>query len=369
MLVQPILYNIAAFDASHTQTFKFFVNGGDRVASNKLIIRKNDSSQEVVYERIATTFSLENLYDPSDATYPNALENGQYYQAVIITYNEAGGSGDSSVESLPIQFYCYTQPTFDFINLPTGNIVQGSNYTFSVQYSQTENEPLSQYNFSLYDTSNNLVATSGAVYTGSTTVPIEISYTFDGFLNGERYKLLVAGQTAEGTLISTPVIFIDIAYNTPEIFSPMYVTNNCDGGYISVQSNLILLDGSYEGGQPTYIDGSAIDLSNSDDSVTWGQNYTIPDDFSVVVWGYNFINDEDIIILKDENGDIVRVQYKEESGECWFELFVYYVEDSETHLCYEIMSNVLMLPESSYNIQMAFRCIDGLYDVWCNITE
>ena len=369
MLVQPILYNIAAFDASNIQTFKFFVNGGDRVKSNKLIIKTNDANPTVVYEHTVTTFSLENIYDPNDADYPNALSNGEYYQAIVITYNDDNGGGDSSVESLPIQFYCYTQPVFNFINLPTGNIIEGSNYTFEVQYHQSEGEPLSQYNFSLYDTSNNLVATSGAVYTGDDSGDLVISYTFDGFLNGERYKLIVAGQTAENTLISTPDIFIDIAYNIPEIFSPMYVTNNCDGGYISVQSNLILLDGVYDGEQPTYIDNSAIDLSNSEDSVTWNQNYTIPDDFSVVVWGYNFINGEDIIILKNDSGDTIRIKYMEDNGECWFELFAYHNIDSETHLYYEIMSNILMLPASSYNIQMAFRCVGGLYDIWCNITE
>lgn len=359
MLIQPILYNVAAFDATHSQVFKFFVNGGDLVTKNKLIIKTNDTEQETVYDEEITTYDLWHTLPA------NTLTNGLYYQATVITYNS---NGESSAESLPIQFYCYTQPSFDFINLPTGNIVEGSNYTFQVQYNQDESEPLSQYNFSLYDISNNLVATSGNVYTGVITVPLIISYLFDGFLNGETYRLVVTGQTSEGTLITTQTISISIAYDAPEIFSPIYVTNNCDGGYISVQSNLILIDGAYSGDTPTYIDNSAIDLTNGD-SVIWNNNIEIPDNYSVVVWGKDFINGEDIVILKNDNNDIVKVKYMEDNGQCWFELFVYYNQDEDAHVIYECMSNLLTIPQSDYTIIMAFRCVDCLYDIWCNMTE
>ena len=361
MLIQPILYNMSAFDASHEQKFTFYVSGGDQVVANTLTIKTNDSDPVIVYSERQNTYRLEHTL-PADT-----LTNGTYYQAVITTYN---ANDESSVESDPIQFYCYTQPTFNFISLPSSNILSSSVYTFQVKYEQDENEPLSQYNFSLYDMYNNLVATSGAVYTGVTTVPLIVEYQFDGFINGQSYVLVATGQTSEGTKLITSSVTLSVSYEVPSSFSPMFLTNNCEGGYIVIQSNLIIIDGAYsQSGTPTYIDNSAVSLLQDGESVTWDSNYILPDNYSVVVWGRNFINGENILQFTNDNGDLVIVKYCEDNGSCWFETYIYMYDDINQYVAYECMSNVLDNISSSTNIAFILRHVNGLYDIWCNINE
>ena len=96
-LTQPLLYSTAAFDATKTHDFEFFVVGGSQVVANTLTIKTNSTSGTPVQ-----------VYSARQATYrfvhtlpANTLTNGTYYQATLTTEDDAG---NKSTPSLPIQF-------------------------------------------------------------------------------------------------------------------------------------------------------------------------------------------------------------------------------------------------------------------------
>ena len=157
----PVLNPVAAFDATRPMTFTFSSVGGNQVVANKLTI-KNATTLEVLYENTVQSFSLDHVLPE------NTLLNGLYYQAAVVVYD---ASGAASASSLPIQFYCFSEPTFTLANLTDGDNITTSTYSFVAQYEQIENELLNQYSFVLYDSEDQQLATSGVQYVGSTSLP------------------------------------------------------------------------------------------------------------------------------------------------------------------------------------------------------
>ena len=183
-LTKPSLYPVAAFDASREQQFKFYSQGGSQVTGNILTI-KNNATLAQVYKQTVTSFAYIHTLPA------NTLVNGTRYQATIQTID---AQGNISVESDPILFYCYTQPTLTFTNMPPSNNIPNASFEFEAQYNQAESEQLAQYRFNLYDTQGDLVATSGTKYIQSQPVPTALAYTFSGFEDGLTYQIEVVGK-------------------------------------------------------------------------------------------------------------------------------------------------------------------------------
>ena len=127
-LSQPILYTQDAFDATQATVFRFNVMGGSQVVANTLTIKNNATLQQVYSQSQSTYQFVHNL--PA-----NTLTNGTYYQAYI---NTQDASGDTSPQSNIIQFYCYSEPTFEFDDIPTNHIIPNSSFNFQVNYNQTD---------------------------------------------------------------------------------------------------------------------------------------------------------------------------------------------------------------------------------------
>ena len=147
----PVLNPVSAFDATKPMTFTFSSVGGNRVVANRLMI-KNATTLELLYDETVTSFLL------SHTLPANTLLNGQYYQASIVAYD---ASGAASAASSPIQFYCFTEPKIAFANLSSGDSITTATYSFVAQYDQIENELLNQYSFTLYDSNDRQLSTSG----------------------------------------------------------------------------------------------------------------------------------------------------------------------------------------------------------------
>ena len=131
-LTTPILYSQVAFDATNSQTFNFGVIGGDQVAQNKLTIT-NQATNEVIYDQAQTSYSFVHTVPA------NTLTDGVDYSAYLITYD---ANGNASPQSNSIQFFCYSTPSFQFTNLPIGNIITNSSFAFEVTYNQAQGELL-----------------------------------------------------------------------------------------------------------------------------------------------------------------------------------------------------------------------------------
>lgn len=223
----PVLNPVAAFDATEDMLFTFSSVGGNQVVSNKLIVR-NATTLETLYEDVVNSFVLEHVL-PADT-----LLNGSYYQATVVTYD---ASGAASAESAPIQFYCFSSPTFTFPNLSSGDNITTSTYSFVAQYEQVENELLNQYSFVLYDGEDKQLTTSGVQYVGSTSLPPTlVVWTVSGLEDGKDYKIIANGITAYGTQVTTGFVSFSVKYDSPELPIPIELTNKCDEGYISIHT-------------------------------------------------------------------------------------------------------------------------------------
>ena len=309
-LTTPILYSINAFDAIQAQTFSFNVLGGSQVVANTLTI-KNNATLAVVYSETQTTFKFEHILPA------NTLTNGTYYQATLTTKD---AQGNESNASSPIQFYCYSQPTFEISNMPSGNVVTNSSFAFTVTYNQAQGEILNAYVFNLYSASGALISTSNTLYNTDTSLPLNISYLFSGFEDNASYSIEVTGITANGTQITTGLIPFTTAYTKPDMFSFLFLTNNCKGGYITIRSNVIGIDGIANPEPPVFIDNQEVDLRASGSYVEWIEGYTVTDDWTLRIWGRDYNPNSEIFRFSNTDGDIITIDYCADDTNCWFEM-------------------------------------------------
>lgn len=281
-LTTPTLMQQNAFDATQAHVFTFNVYSGSQITGSKLTI-KNNATLETVYDGTETSYAFEHTVPA------NTLTNGVYYQASIQTMD---AQGNFSPASNIIQFYCYSAPTLVFNNIPTANIIPSASFAFEVKYNQAEGEALDNYVFNLYTTAGTPISTSGRLYNTTTTVPTVFAYTFSGFNNGEDYVVEVNAVTVEGTQITTGKQTVFIQYSQPGMFSSLYLTNNCKNGYITVQANVIGINGEADPMPPNYeiLLGENVVKLQGNQYVQWTEGYEIPENFTLRIWGY-FVDD------------------------------------------------------------------------------
>lgn len=347
-LTRPILYSQAAFDATEVHSFTFNVIGGDQVVSNRLIIVDQETNTEI-YNELQTTYTFVHTLPA------NTLTNGNYYSATITTYNNFD---EASTASAPIQFYCYLTPTFEISNIPSSGIINNSNYTFVLNYTQNEDEGLSSFIFKLYNASQIQIATSGTIYVATASYPY--SYTFSGFNDTTNYFIQATGITAEGTELDTGLIGFYVNYLKPNVFSIVELNNNCHGGYITVNSNLINIEGTSQPSPPIYVDDdTAIDVRSSGNYVSWDSGYEINGDFTASLWGRDFNDNSRIITLEADNGNILKVNFRKE------DTYYAYVdcEVISNGISYYIYSDSTPAPTAVDPVQIWLRRVGTLYEI------
>ena len=356
-LTTPILYTQVAFDASKDQAFKFNVIGGDQVTGATITIKDN-ASLVTAYTGTSTSFAY-------SITVPaGSLVNGHYYQASIVTHNAAG---ESSQPSNTIQFYCYSTPSFEFSNLPSTHIINNASYVFDVTYNQTEGETLNAYRFDLFDNTGVLLSTSGSKYVSSSGLPLTVSYTFSGFEDKTVYGIQCTGTTVNGTLVDTGLVTISVQYETARGYSYLYLTNNCEDGNITVEANVVGINGSSYPDPPTYLADRLVDLTQEGSYVKWAEGYQLPNDYTMKIWGQAFRANTDqtkepanIVSLANSSGDIVSISYWEDTTKAWYQMRV---QDVGETCAYVIKSATIDKPTQAETLFLWIRCIGGLYDL------
>lgn len=292
------------------------------------------------------------------ATVPaNTLTNGTYYQAYITTKD---AQGNVSPQSNIIQFYCYSQPTFVFSNMPVANIVKNSSYNFNVEYNQVENEGLNAYVFNLYNESNILISTSGTLYNTDATLPLTISYLFTGLENNTSYKIQATGVTSQGTQISTILTEFSVQYVQPVLYSLLQLTNNCQEGYTTVTANVAAISGTSNPTPPVYIANKEVDLTANGAWVKWDNNFEAKGNWTLGLWGRSCNSNSQILQMSNTNGDIIKLYY--------------IVDDTNIYIKGEIVpdgfvfgaviqSNIIPLPTSTQQIFIWLRRINNIYQL------
>ena len=357
-LTTPILYSVSAFDATQGYTFRFNVVGGDQVVGCKLTITKSDDTTGTtpVYTGALNPWYSFTFPLPANAgTLANSAT--QSYQATLTTFNS---SGEESQPSLPIQFNCYSTPEFELWSIPSG-IVRNSSYQFSARYDQAEGILLNNWTFNLYDSTHLLIATSGTQYNTQSTPPeMNVSYTFSGFDNNTVYYIECVGVAQGNMNVTTGQSQFITQFEQPAVLSQFILTNNCDGGYVVVQSTVNPIEGEAEPKPPTYIDDSELDLTDPEESVTWNNGYIINGDYTLKLWGRSFTPNSTIINFKNANGDSAELRYCTDDTNAWFELRV---AENSRKWGYVMQSNSIPIPENTENIFIWNRRVGLLYDI------
>ena len=358
-LTRPILISpIPAFDATEQYIFTFTVGAGsDQIVANRLVIRNNETNT-VVYDEKQETFQFQHTVNAGELT------NGTYYNATLTVFNNAD---EESAASSPVQFWCYTTPTLQFTNLPVGNIVQNSSFTFEFEYSQNELERLNSYVINLYNSFHTIVATSDTVYVEDGTPPYEGSYTFTGFENNSVYYIEIVAETIENTVVSTDLIEFTVAYIRPDVFTLIELTNNCDEGYITIRSNIVLIEGTSNPDPPQYVDNdTAVDLTEDGSWVRWDEGYSISDNFLSRVWVKNPTPYSEILTLQNESGQSISVRFmlgyenvESQEMQAYLEASVTSVENTP----YYIYSNFIdqLTADQYYHIWL--RRVNNIYEI------
>ena len=349
-LTTPILYTVNAFDATQAQSFDFNVIGGSQVVANTLTIKDN-ATLTTIYSQTQTTFKFTHTLPA------NTLTNGTYYQATLTTKDAQGNISNASA---PIQFYCYSQPMFEISNMPASNVITNNSFAFTVTYNQAQGEILNAYVFNLYSASGALISTSNTMYNTNTSLPLNISYLFSGFEDKTTYSIEVNGVTVNGTQITTGRIPFTTDYTKPNMFSFLFLTNNCKGGYITIKSNAIGIDGKSNPEVPTYIDNQEVDLRADGSYVEWAKGYTVTDDWTMRLWGRDFTPNSEIFRFSNTDGDIITIEYHVDETQCWFELRA---KHNDWLWGYVTESTHIALPSETEQVFCWLRRIDNLYDL------
>lgn len=349
-LTRPILYTQVAFDARYEHVFNFDAVGGNQVVANKLTIIVQETGQTVYNQ-------TQNTYTFSHTLPANTLTNGVYYSATVTTYDI---QGNASIASIPIQFYCYTNPSLLFNNIPVSGIITNSSYTFSATYTQPENEPLSTYTINLLDAQRAVVATSGVKYVGSEAVPIDVEYTFNGFGNNTNYYVEAIGETINGTKVATTQINIIVQYVTPSAFAVVELNNNCSGGYVVIKSNMAIINGESVPDPPIYVDNdTAVDATAGGHYVDWNEGYQISGDFTMALWGHSFVINEPIVTLRSDDGNTFIVRYRiDDDSTHYIDLTI---QNSDTILYYIYSPSIEV--NTGDNLQFWVRRIGSIYQI------
>lgn len=301
-LTTPIVSSVAAFDATQSHTFSFFSVGGDQINGNTLTI-VDSRNNNIIYRNTIESFAKEHTIPA------NTLQNGKYYLYYFTTYNDI--TGQTSLESNKIGFYCYTTPVVSITNFPTDSVIRNAVYEFDISYFQNEGELLNSLTVELYDGLNQLIETSD-------NLSQILKYTYSGFTDNTDYSIKIIAVTIENTIVETNLQSFRVIYDGLTLHADLEVNSLCDLGYNQITSNLIAIDGKTDG-SVTYVEdslfdqimtvlpqvGSDIEKPYCATQILWGEGFSIPRSFSFAIWFY--VRNLGLIanILKDVNPSLL----------------------------------------------------------------
>ena len=356
-LTRPVLLSMSAFDATQQTLFSFTATGSStQISSNRLTIR-NNLTNTVVYNEVQSSYRYEHILPAG------TLTNGVYYNATVTTYDE---NGDSSPESIAIQFWCYSTPIIAINNIPSSSLIENSNFEFTFTYNQSEGEAIDSYRLNLYNDSQSQISTSGLLYVTNGTPPYSGSYSFGGFENNTSYYIELVIYTIYGTEVKTPNLSFTVKYSRPDLFTVVELFNNCEDGYITVTSNMSIIEGEAYPYPPNYIDGKELDLRNPSWWATWGGGYEISGDVLIRAWFRDPNPNSTVIRLQNEGEGEIEIIYVQgypsinaDTPQAYLAMNVQSMSGQE----YSIISNFINVLPDTQQYCMWLKRINGLYDI------
>ena len=345
-LTRPTLIAVPSFDATQSFTFTFTVqSGSSQIVANQLTIRRQLDNR-IIYNEKQETFKYEHIVNA------NELTNGTYYNAVVSVFD---ADDNQSPVSIPIQFWCYSTPTIDFINIPSNNIINNASFDFSFAYNQSEGELINSYVINLYNAFQTQIATSGIIYVQNGSPPYTGNYLFAGFEDNTTYFIQITGTTINNAVISSEKIQFNVSYSKPDLFTLVELTNNCEEGYITLKSNIVLIEGTSNPTPPKYINKQAVDLTQEGSWVEWNDGYSISGDFLTRIWFRDPNPYSQLLQFTNAQGQTIVMNYMqgyENADSSKLQAYVEVYVESISGMRYYIYSNYIdiLLNSNWYNV-------------------
>lgn len=297
-MVQPIAQSVPAFDAKNDNTFTFVSNGGNQVVANKIVIRNNDTNT-IVYENKITSYKFEQTVPA------NTLENGIYYNFYFTTFDI---NGEESSKSNVIPFKCFTTPIVEITNIPLNGIINSSNFTVNVKYSQEQGEIIDFAKIILFNQLGDKIFESENIYNTSTP-PLTFNYPLKGLEDKTTYRVMAKVITINRTVVESEKKLFTTQYFTPELSSLIELENNCEKGYVKIKNNFYIVDSESNppsiGTNPKYLKNGKLYLDEEGTWIDWNSGYNIQNDFTLRLFVENPKVNKNICTLKNKNGDYI----------------------------------------------------------------
>lgn len=153
-----------------------------------------------------------------------------------------------------------------------GNLNQRQ-YTFVGHYAQAQNVSIKYHSWSLYNANTNvLIEETDDIYNSN------IKYTFDGFVTGIQYKVVLHIETQDGVQVSVDKVF-NVLYSSPEVIDSPLVTLNSEHNAAKLYYNIVKVSYPTINGEYEFTDNNTLHIKSGDltyDKVS-GKNINVKD--------------------------------------------------------------------------------------------
>ena len=354
MATKPLLTNTSAFDATVGTTFTFGWKGA-QAFYNELVI-KDSETLAVVYSYKIKTMALRHVMDIANGVVGNFV-NGRQYQATVSVYdkdNTLCGTSD------PVIFWCYSSPTLSVTNsdILSGKVTMSSVYV-TLEYVQTEGEPLKEYAVFIYDGGKNLLSQSSVITVDNAAD--SMIYKLEGLTNSAAYNIKIDGVTYHGISVSTGYVPFTVVYDRMGV-GAVLVAKNIGDGTISISSNFRITNAETGPGEIVYVDGTEVDLTGDGAYVEFVGGVDIGHNFELKT-RIRDVNEGEIISLNGSNGSIV-ISYGSYYTDAEMTVRKYYFKLETTGAVkYTAFSKLFSAPTADQYIKLLIVSENGYYSI------
>lgn len=221
-MVQPILNQVANFDAKNRLVLTFTYLGPGMTTTNTLSIREDKPDSQPVYEKDQVSL------DKNHILTGGTLTNGTAYLAKVRVKLK-----DSYSEWSPeIKFTCYTTPKILFDTIDQKQFIYTNDVEMSAIYAQEQGEPVKTYQFTLYD-QRHVALKRYPVRVPDTDSPTRFSERIKDIEKGKLYYVGLKVTTYHGLIYEQLQEFTS-QYITPSVSGVLQPTMNKKDGQIVI---------------------------------------------------------------------------------------------------------------------------------------
>lgn len=341
ILQTPSIKSITTFDSKYEKTIDFIYLDNQSI-KNRAVITDN-STGKIIYDKEMVTMKLYHTIPPS------TLTNGKPYLIQIQVFD---ADGNSSNLSAPVLFYCLSTPQFVFNNIIDGQIYRNGSIKLELTYSQSDGEPLKNFQFFKYSYDKNLMQQSNILYSSS-----PMSYVFQKLENEKTYYFRAIGETNHGFQLDTGYIEINIVYEQQPLDVLFKCENNRYEGYIRLDTKIVVI--GYELKNDNYVIKDGM-LTLTDNWLKYNSGFKADGDFIL------FIEAKKIPLGKffTTNDDIFSLEIVEICGDYYCHLLV---KDSNVSLFSPMMPRTRLYTDDECSIitdnEEGIETINISYDI------